>query len=180
MSDEIKTGFRQKKPRFKLIMHRAITIWTICQREPYIDHTCQVWSIWFDASYRWRTADDALPTTDDGHTTITNRWERCVQVSKTEGRGYKTWVQSQTHIKAQWLAAWWHVSPSSQSLRFILSLRINSSFITSRPGVLKPFNGNYGKQRRPRWKSAYCAISSRTELFAMTRKKYNIVWTLLA
>ena len=29
-----------------------------------------------------------------------------------------------------------HVSTSSQSLRFILSMRMNSSFITSRPGLL--------------------------------------------
>ena len=35
-----------------------------------------------------------------------------------------------------WLLAdrCWFVSPSSQSLRFILSLRMNSNFITSRPG----------------------------------------------
>ena len=50
-------------------------------------------------------------------------------------RGYKTWVQSQTQNKAQWLAACGHVSASSQSLYFILSLRMNSSFITSRPGL---------------------------------------------
>ena len=40
----------------------------------------------------------------------------------------------QTQKKAQSLAACGHVSASSQSLRFILSLRMNSSFITSRPG----------------------------------------------
>ena len=44
-----------------------------------------------------------------------------------------TWVQSQTQNKAQWLAACGHVTASSQSLRFIFSLRMNSSFITSRP-----------------------------------------------
>ena len=49
-------------------------------------------------------------------------------------RGYKTWVQSQTQNKAQWLAACGHLSASSQSLRFILRLRMISSFITSRPG----------------------------------------------
>ena len=48
--------------------------------------------------------------------------------------GYKTWVQAQTQNKAQWLAACGHVSANSQSLRFILSLKMNSSFITSRPG----------------------------------------------
>ena len=36
--------------------------------------------------------------------------------------------------KAQRLAACGHVSTSSQSLRFILSLRLYSSFITPRPG----------------------------------------------
>ena len=38
-------------------------------------------------------------------------------------------------IKAQWLAACRHVSASSQSLHFILSLRMNSSLITWRPGL---------------------------------------------
>ena len=36
--------------------------------------------------------------------------------------GYKTWVHSQTQNKVQWLAACRHVSASSQSLCFILSL----------------------------------------------------------
>ena len=54
----------------------------------------------------------------------------------TRPRGYKTRVHSQTQNKAQWLAACGHVSASSQSLRFILSLRLCSSFITSRPGHL--------------------------------------------
>ena len=40
-----------------------------------------------------------------------NSWPRC----------YKTWVQSGTQNKAQWLAACGHVSASSQSLRFISS-----------------------------------------------------------
>ena len=48
-------------------------------------------------------------------------------------RGYKTWVQSQTQNKTQWLAACGHVSASSQSLRFILSL----SFITSKPDLCR-------------------------------------------
>ena len=51
-------------------------------------------------------------------------------------RGYKTSVQSQTQNKAQWLAACGHVFASSQSLHFILSLRMNSSFITSRPDCI--------------------------------------------
>ena len=37
---------------------------------------------------------------------------------------YKTWVHPQTQNKAQWLAACWQVSASSQPLRFILSLRL--------------------------------------------------------
>ena len=53
---------------------------------------------------------------------------------KTRPGGYKTWVHSQTQNKAQWLAACGHMSASSQSLRFILSLRLYSSFITSGPG----------------------------------------------
>ena len=48
-------------------------------------------------------------------------------------RGYKIWVHSQTQNKAQWLVACGHVSASSQSLHFILSLRQYSSFITLRP-----------------------------------------------
>ena len=53
---------------------------------------------------------------------------------ETWPRGYKTWVHSQKQNKAQWLAACGHMSASSQSLRFILSLRLYSSFIISRPG----------------------------------------------
>ena len=49
--------------------------------------------------------------------------------------GYKIWVNSQAQNKAQWLAACGHVSTTSQSLRFILSLRLYSSFITSGPGL---------------------------------------------
>ena len=56
------------------------------------------------------------------------------QMWMTRPRGYKTWLQSQTQSKAQWLAACGHMSTSSQSLCFILSLRMNSSFTTSRPG----------------------------------------------
>ena len=55
-------------------------------------------------------------------------------LTKTRPRGYKTWVHSQTQNEAQWLAACGHVPASSQPLRIILSLRINASFITSRPG----------------------------------------------
>ena len=44
---------------------------------------------------------------------------------------------SQTQNKAQWLVACGHVSASNQSLRFILSLRLCSSFITSRPETPK-------------------------------------------
>ena len=54
-------------------------------------------------------------------------------IRQTWPRGYKTWEQFQTQSKVQWLAACGHVSESIQWLRFILSLRMNSSFITSRP-----------------------------------------------
>ena len=53
--------------------------------------------------------------------------------------GYKTLVQSQPHNKAQCLAACGHMSASSQSVRFSLSLRMNSSFITSRPDAFYMF-----------------------------------------
>ena len=59
-------------------------------------------------------------------------------LSMTWTRCYKTWVHSQTQNKAQWLAACGHVFAISQSLHFILSLRLYSRFITSRPGV-KPW-----------------------------------------
>ena len=49
--------------------------------------------------------------------------------------GYKTRVHSQTQNKAHWLAACGLLSASSQSLHFILSLRLYSSFITSRPDL---------------------------------------------
>ena len=61
-------------------------------------------------------------------------WSVTCDCGMTWHRGYKTWVQSQTQNKAQWLVTCGHVSASSQSLRFVLSLRMNSSFITSRPG----------------------------------------------
>ena len=47
---------------------------------------------------------------------------------------------NQTQNKAQRLAACGHVSASSKSLCFILSLRLYSSFITSRPDVIEAFN----------------------------------------
>ena len=56
-------------------------------------------------------------------------------VTQTRPRGCKAWVHSQTHNKVQWLAACGHVAASSQSLHFILSLKMCSSFITSRPGI---------------------------------------------
>ena len=49
-------------------------------------------------------------------------------------RSYKPWVHFQTQNKKQWLAGCGHKSASSQSLRFFFSLRLCSSFITSRPG----------------------------------------------
>ena len=54
-------------------------------------------------------------------------WERSTKMPQTWPRGYSIWVHSQTQNKAQRLADCGHVSASSQSLRFILSLRMNSS-----------------------------------------------------
>ena len=75
-------------------------------------------------------------------------------------RGYKTRVHSQPQNKAQWLAACGNVSTISQSLCFILSLRLYSSFITSRQGkdlVWKlwvtqdsPFNSAFYLKKAPR------------------------------
>ena len=74
-------------------------------------------------------------------------WQRCFIFRKMKAalcinrkipeswpRGYKTWALSQTQNKAQWLAAGGHVSAGSQSLHFILSVRLYSSVITSWPG----------------------------------------------
>ena len=64
---------------------------------------------------------------------------KCKNVSKYDRlRDYKTWV---------------HVSASSQSLRFILSLRLNSNFLTSRPGnvtitLCRPAHGIVRKRQR--------------------------------
>ena len=76
----------------------------------------------------------------------------------TRPRGYKTWVQSQTQNKAQWLAACGHKSTSSQSLRFVLSLRMNSSFITSRP--VKP---ERSRSYRSSWNSIWY-VQSKEEI----------------
>ena len=71
----------------------------------------------------------------------------------TRPRCYKTWVHSQTQNKAQWLAAWGHVSVSSQLVCLILSLRLYSSFITSRPGTAtvtehRPTHGTKKQRQR--------------------------------
>ena len=73
--------------------------------------------------------------TDEDYLCLSARMRIYCSSIETWPRGYKNWVNSQTQNKAQWLAACGHVSASSQSLRFILSLRMNSSFITSRPDV---------------------------------------------
>ena len=65
---------------------------------------------------------------------LSKHWHAKQPLWWTRPRCYRTWVHSQTQNKAQWLAACGHVSASSQSLRFILSLRMNSNFKTSRPG----------------------------------------------
>ena len=51
-------------------------------------------------------------------------WAGAIQQSRdTRPRRYQTRVDSQTQNKAQWLAACGHMSASSQSLPFVLSLR---------------------------------------------------------
>ena len=45
--------------------------------------------------------------------------------------------------EGQWLAACGRVSASSQSLHFILSLRMYSNFITSKPGHMNKMAGKY-------------------------------------
>ena len=72
-------------------------------------------SVWENG--RWRTVRQLWKKTCHDYKVILNTWPR----------GYKTKVQSQTQNKAQWLAACGHMSASSQSLHFILSLRMNSS-----------------------------------------------------
>ena len=54
-----------------------------------------------------------------------------IKTALTFGPNVIKLVHSQTQNKVQWLVACAHVSASSQSLHFILSLRMNSSFITS-------------------------------------------------
>ena len=64
-------------------------------------------------------------------------------------------VMSQTQNKVQWLAACGHVSASSTSLRFILSLRMYSSFITSRPDHLDNITIGYFIGLRA---TGFCAV----------------------
>ena len=70
---------------------------------------------------------------------LLRHWQNTTSKSETYSGGYKTEVQSKAQNKAQRSAACGHVSASSQSLRFILSLRINSSFITSGPYIYAIF-----------------------------------------
>ena len=72
--------------------------------------------------------------------------------------GYKTWVHTDSQTqrnKVQWLAAWGHVSASSQSLRFILSLRLYSSFITSGPSL---YGGSCGYPKEQSQQEDYLSI----------------------
>ena len=76
-------------------------------------------------------------------TTLTHTFTSCSHkpvhtCSLAWPRSYKTWVHSQTQNRAQWLVACGHVSASNQSLRFILSLKLYSSFITLRPVFVAP------------------------------------------
>ena len=69
------------------------------------------------------------------HLTWYPAWALQPPIPNIRPRGYKTWLHSQTPNKAHRLAACGHMSASSQSLRFILSIRLYSSFITSRLGL---------------------------------------------
>ena len=77
-------------------------------------------------------------------------------------RGYKTWVHSQTQNKAQ---------RGSQSLRFILSLRLYSSFITLRPadhggwGIIVEAGGTFTRMREvPKEHHLLACLSSHNTL----------------
>ena len=59
------------------------------------------------------------------------------QVPKFDAKNADPEVQSQTPNKTQRLADCGHMSASSQSLCFSLSLRMNSSFITLRPDIFR-------------------------------------------
>ena len=63
--------------------------------------------------------------------------------------------QSQSQNKEQGLAVCGHMSASSQSLRFILSLSMNSSFITSRPGH-SPYSSNIVLARKKDCSLRFC------------------------
>ena len=94
-------------------------------------------------------------------------------------QGYKAWVHSQTQNKAQWLADCGHVSAISQSLRFILSLRMNSSFITSRPVlifVLRCTHAIYAITKLVNWDSSH-ELNKKISLlsFSPTSSSSNIV-----
>ena len=107
---------------FQLLLHHHITEIVHCID---VGGTVNQSRVRWMVKCHWKNINNAI------------KWLVSWNQQRTRPRGYKTWVQSQTHNKVQWLAAYGHVSPSSQSLHFILSLRMNSSFITSRPGCFK-------------------------------------------
>ena len=74
------------------------------------------------------------------------------------------WVLSQTQNKALWLTACKHVSASSQLLRFILIMRLYSSFITS--GQVA-----YGKRKNSMWFSIYAFIAEQRWILAKKNGK---------
>ena len=55
-------------------------------------------------------------------------WQKSRRGKESWPRGYKICVQSQTQNKAQWLASCGHVSPSSQSFRFIFEFENELKF----------------------------------------------------
>ena len=130
-------GISQLKRR----LHRRVWVYN-CQNATLLEFTCCGSIIYpFIKQYKSRSADFLGPSDQESHCfslwllNHVNSGNTASQLDKTWPRGHKTWVHSQTQNKAQWLVACGHVSASNQSLRFILSLWMNSSFITSRPGV---------------------------------------------
>ena len=92
-----------------------------------------------------------------------------LKVSMTRTQDYKTWVHSQTQNKAQWLAAYGHVSESSQSLRFILSLILYLSSITLRPGnaTITEHRTSYGTSKK-RYRANTAKWQKKKHNWAMT------------
>ena len=105
------------------ILHRA---------EKDIKHSKWAWPGTKKNTNCWQTHG----TAKESHTTISGHQKD--KLSKaTRPRGYKTRVQSKTKIKrSYWLLAARVLK--QPTIAFYLSLRMNSSFITSRPALSSP------------------------------------------